>query len=124
MSIFFRAQKQISGLVLHLIFHRSSLFNCCISVSLELDQGAYLRNSYVVISGLVLHLIFHRSSLFNCCISVSLELDQGAYLRNSYVVFCPNSVLLDLIFVWISLSFSLFWFVCLFVCCCCRLFVC
>ena len=41
-------QKQTRGLALHLIFHRFSTFNCCLSVVLQLDKGDYPEHSHVV----------------------------------------------------------------------------
>ena len=41
-------QKQTSALALHLIFHRFSLFNCCLSVVLQFDKGNYPENLHVV----------------------------------------------------------------------------
>ena len=40
--------QTISGLPLHLIFHRFSPFNCCLSAVLWLDKGDYPENSHVV----------------------------------------------------------------------------
>ena len=37
----------MSGLALHLIFHRLSPFNCCLSVVLQLDKGDYPENLHV-----------------------------------------------------------------------------
>ena len=41
-------QKKISGLVLHLIFHRFSPFNYCLGVVLWLKKEDYPKNSHVV----------------------------------------------------------------------------
>ena len=41
-------QKQMSGLVLHLIFCRFSPFNCCLGVVLSLDKGNYPENWHSV----------------------------------------------------------------------------
>ena len=40
--------KKISVLALHLVFHRFSPINCCLSVVLKLDKGDYPENSHVV----------------------------------------------------------------------------
>ena len=41
--------KQISGLALHLIFHRFSPFNCCLNAVLWLDKGGYPEHSHSVV---------------------------------------------------------------------------
>ena len=41
--------KQISGLALHLIFHRFSPFNCCLYAVLWLDKGGYPEHSHSVV---------------------------------------------------------------------------
>ena len=41
-------QQQISNLAFHLIFHRFSPFNCCLSVVLYLDKGDYSENLQIV----------------------------------------------------------------------------
>ena len=49
---------------------------------------------------LLVHLFF---LLFNCCLRVDLQLDKGNYPKKAHVVFCPNSILLNLLCVQILL---------------------
>ena len=41
-------EGRVSGQSPHLIFHRFSPFNCCLTVALQLGKGDYPENSHVV----------------------------------------------------------------------------
>jgi len=43
-----KKEEDKSDLAFHLIFHRFSPFNCCLSVVLLFDKGDYLENLQIV----------------------------------------------------------------------------
>ena len=69
-------KKKISYFATHLIFHRFSPFNCCLSVLLWLDKGDYPRKFADCVFVL-------KNSVFFVAMAVILHLDQKAGQQNS-----------------------------------------